>query len=485
MLNEFSIKDYEFKFADEKRSELGEKLANLQRTCIEKNIPVIIIVDGWESSGKGFVMNDLVRELDTKHTLVHTFDDFSRESDYSYTRQFWRAMPAKGSLAIFYRSMYFSMFNDLKIKKKAKNKRIEDLQNLEKMLSDDGTIILKFFLHIDRKTLKNNVEVLKEDKYRKFFVDRYDEEQIKKYNEFKNNIDKILENTNFEFSPWMVIPSVDIKDASKEVLGKSIELIDSKLGEIEKKRKSDKKYKFDGADGQNILEKIDLSLTVSDEDYDKQLDALQEEASNLAYELYVNKVPTVMVFEGIDAAGKGGTIQRLLKEIDPRLYKINPTSAPNQVESDHHYLWRFYNNLPKKGHMSIYDRSWYGRVMVERVEGFANEFEWSRAYEEINNMEEGLVSDGVLLLKYLLVISKDEQESRFKDRQENKPYKITDEDWRNREKWDDYIKSMDNMLEYTNTNYAPWVVLPSENKKYARLEVLKDFINRAQKALKK
>lgn len=123
--------------------------------------------------------------------------------------------------------------------------------------------------------------------------------------------------------------------------------------------------------------------------------------------------------------------------------------------------------------------------MVERVEGFANEFEWSRAYEEINNMEEGLVSDGVLLLKYLLVISKDEQESRFKDRQENKPYKITDEDWRNREKWDDYIKSMDNMLEYTNTNYAPWVVLPSENKKYARLEVLKDFINRAQKALKK
>lgn len=483
MLKEFSIKDNEFSFTKEKRSELGLRLASIQRRCIEKNIPVIIMIDGWESSGKGYVMNDLVRELDSKHTLVHMFDDFARENDYAYTRQFWRALPAKGSFGVFYRSMYFTLFNDLKSKKKLKNERIEDLRNLEKMLTDDNTVILKFFLHIDEDTIKENVEVLKEDKYRKFFVDRYDKKQVKKYDEFLEHMSDILNETNFEFSPWIVVPSVDKKEASKEILGMSIKLIEEKLDSLDKDEKVQLETKE--SPSKKIIENVDLSLAVSDEDYDAQIDQLQEEASNLAYELYVNKVPTVMVFEGIDAAGKGGTIQRLLREIDPRLYKINPTSAPNEVEGDHHYMWRFYNNLPKKGHMSIYDRSWYGRVMVERIEGFAKDNEWSRAYDEINKVEEGLVNDGVLLVKYLLVISKDEQEKRFKDRQENKPYKLTDEDWRNREKWDDYIIAIDDMLRYTNTDYAPWVVLPSENKKYARLEVLKDFIDRAKKALKK
>ena len=159
MLKEFSIKDNEFSFTKEKRSELGLRLASIQRRCIEKNIPVIIMIDGWESSGKGYVMNDLVRELDSKHTLVHMFDDFARENDYAYTRQFWRALPAKGSFGVFYRSMYFTLFNDLKSKKKLKNERIEDLRNLEKMLTDDNTVILKFFLHIDEDTIKENVTV--------------------------------------------------------------------------------------------------------------------------------------------------------------------------------------------------------------------------------------------------------------------------------------------------------------------------------------
>ncbi|HHX55006.1 MAG TPA: hypothetical protein GX705_01500, partial [Clostridiales bacterium] len=202
-------------------------------------------------------------------------------------------------------------------------------------------------------------------------------------------------------------------------------------------------------------------------------------------QFYIKGIPCVLAFEGMDAAGKGGAIERLTRYMDPRGYEVIPTSAPDETEISYNYLWRFYRDFPNKGRISIFDRSWYGRVMVERIEGFAEEAEWKRAYNEINQMEKHLNNFGTLVLKFFVCIDKDEQLERFKDREQeaNKLYKITDEDWRNRDKWDEYIIAMNEMLVRTNTEYAPWIIVEGNDKQHARLKVLEKFIEYGRKIL--
>ena len=461
------------------------RLQKLQRTCIKENIPVIIIVDGWESSGKGYIINELVKDLDTKNYRVSVFDENSLTNTYSYSKQSWSFLPAYGDFRILYRSIYARLFNKLNMDKDGRNKKLEYINNLEKLLTDDHFIIIKYFIDIDKKDLKENIKKLKDHEYMSFLVTKNDKDQLKNYDEYRKNMDEILENTNFSFAKWNIVPSISNKDKARLVIKQTADIIEENIGLILKARAEDREYKFKYSRKNNPINDVDLSLEISDEDYKSQIGDLQKRAQDLTYKLYTEKIPTILVFEGIDAAGKGGSIARLLRRVDPRLYGVNPTSAPNDLEKDHHYLWRFYNNFPDRGKMAIFDRSWYGRVMVERVENFANEKEWSRAYEEINMMEKELVDQNVLLIKYNLVISKDEQARRFEDRMKNKPYKITDEDWRNREKWDKYVESMNDMVELTSTSYAPWKLVASENKKYARIEILKDFINRAEEMLEK
>ena len=186
----------------------------------------------------------------------------------------------------------------------------------------------------------------------------------------------------------------------------------------------------------------------------------------------------VLCFEGWDAAGKGGAIKRLTSHMDPRGYKVCPTPAPNSVEKAHHYMWRFWNNVPKDGHVAIYDRTWYGRVMVERIEGFCTEDDWRRAYKEINDFEAHLIHSGAVVLKFWIDIDKDEQEKRFNERMINpaKQWKITDEDWRNREKWDQYEEAVNEMIAHTSTEAAPWIVVEGNSKYYARIKVLKTVV---------
>lgn len=483
MLKEFDFKKKNETYLKVKRKELGEKLFYLQRICEKENVPVIIMVDGWESSGRGRVINDIVRELNTKLYDVYVLDGKNFD-DYLFTRKFWEALPAKGEFSVFDRSMYHLMLNELTCKNKIEKRRIKEVENLEKILHNDHTILLKFFLHIDKKRQKKNIKKLKKDKYRDFLVSDYDIEQNENYDAYLDHFDDIIEKTNFSFAPWNIINADNKKDASKQVLGICLEYIRTRLAEIKELRLRESKFVAGDIEKNYFIEDLDLNKSISEKDYDVQIDELQKLARDMAYELYTENIPTVIAFEGIDAAGKGGAIQRLVRHMDPRGYRINPISSPTDAEKDHHYLWRFENNFPPKGKMAIFDRSWYGRVLVERVEGFANEYEWSRAYEEINRMEEELVENGYLLIKFLLVISKDEQKSRFDARQEEKPYKITDEDWRNREKWKSYLTSMNDMIKMTSTEQAPWYVISSEDKKFARIEVLKTFIDEAGKILK-
>lgn len=194
----------------------------------------------------------------------------------------------------------------------------------------------------------------------------------------------------------------------------------------------------------------------------------------------------VLGFEGCDAGGKGGAIKRLTEAMDPRGYVVNPTAAPSAVEKNHHYLWRFWKDMPKAGHVAIFDRTWYGRVMVERIEGFCTKEEWQRAYKEINDMEAHLAHSGAIVLKFWMHIDKDEQERRFKERMENpeKQWKITDEDWRNREKWDQYEEAVNEMVIRTSTSYAPWIIVEGNDKYYARVKVLESVVTAIERRLK-
>ena len=236
----------------------------------------------------------------------------------------------------------------------------------------------------------------------------------------------------------------------------------------------------------SVLSKVDLTLSYTEEEYKKRLKALQERLELLHSELYRKRIPMVLGFEGWDAGGKGGAIKRLTDAMDPRGYLVSPTAAPTETEKNHHYLWRFWKNMPKDGHVTIFDRTWYGRVMVERIEGFCTREEWQRAYREINDMESHLAHSGAIVLKFWMQIDKDEQERRFKERMENpqKQWKITDEDWRNREKWDLYEEAVNEMIIRTSTSYAPWIIVEGNNKYYARVKVLETVVNAMEERLK-
>ncbi len=485
MIKNKPTKDFISPYEGRKREDMGEELACLQRECQAKDIPVIIMVDGWESSGKGYVINDLVRELDAKAADVSVFNRYDEIDDYFYTYQFWRNLPAKGNIAIFDRSMYYDAFNRLNGDSVGREQKIREIKNLEKLLYDDHTIIIKFFLHQSQKEQKEAIERLEKDPYRKFMANEADYEQNENYDLYLDHMNEIMKETDFPFAPWIVVPSGNRKMASKHVLGTSIQIIKDSLILIEEKEKEEAGFVHQVGELKADLESLDLSPELDKDEYKEVISDLQKRAGDLAYSLYYWNVPVVIVFEGTDAAGKGGAIRRLLKHIDARTYDINPTSGPSEIEKDHHYLWRFYNNFPRDGNIAIFDRSWYGRLMVERVEGFANDYEWSRAYEEIRQMENELLENDMILLKYLLITSKEEQAERFKDREEDKPYKINDEDWRNREKWDEYMVAMNEMLDETSTKEAPWHVISGEDKRYARVEVLKIFIDAVEKHLKK
>jgi AMP-polyphosphate phosphotransferase len=227
-----------------------------------------------------------------------------------------------------------------------------------------------------------------------------------------------------------------------------------------------------------MLENIDLTLSIDKEIYSRELINNQVMLSKLAFQVYKQKRPVIMVFEGWDAAGKGGVIKRLTEKMDPRGYVVYPIAAPLGDDKTHHYLWRFWRRLPEAGQIAIFDRSWYGRVMVERIEGFCQETEWMRAFREINQFERQLTDFGTILFKFWIHISKEEQLKRFQDRAADKlrSWKLTDEDWRNREKWESYGTAVDDMLLKTSTLHAPWTVVEGNSKYYSRVKVLKTVV---------
>lgn len=482
MLKNFDFDKADQPYSDKKTRDLKLDLAKAQLRANLSDTPVIILIDGWESSGKGYIINEITQRLDTKSFSVKVFANGTNDGSYLLTKNLWKQLPAHGDFAIFDRSYYTELFWDLDCDKAYLDRRLGYLFDSEDALIDDGTIILKFFIHTTKNGQRKRIEDLAYDRYRKFLIEDGDIYQNLYYDRFLDHMDPILQKSSRDKSPWYILNGLDLKESLKYVLGQSAQVIQEKIDQREKDQARARRSKRTHVE-KPILENYPVEERISDDQYEKCLEPLQNEARDLAYRLYKTKIPTIIVMEGVDAAGKGGAIRRLTRYIDPRSYSVNPTSAPSDAEKDHHYLWRFYNNFPKAGHMAIFDRSWYGRVMVERVEKLTPVEAWSRAYQEISNMERELVESGVLLIKYFLNISKDEQLDRFKDRKEDKPHKLTDEDWRNRKKWDENIRAIDEMLDRTSTRLAPWDIIPANQKKFARIRVLEIFIDRAREIL--
>ena len=487
--------------ADEKAklADLQKKLAVYQQSIKKNKIPIIIILEGWGASGKGNVISGIIKELDPRGFKVYTTGESNEEEKkFPLLRRFWTKIPLYGNISIFDRSWYrdvsISAVED-GLSENEVNHRLRDISVMEKILTDDGYLIIKIFLNITRKEPKKRFSELEKNKSTEWRVTSNDWRHNRMFDAYKSAFQSMIKNTNTQNAPWLVIDANNSRSTVYKAISELCKILKNKLDEIqcdEEIHVENKTSEFSVRTGADIkknpifsLVEVDLSPTMENKLYKEKLKKLQRRLFELHNEIYLHRRPLIIVFEGWDAAGKGGAIKRLVGGLDPRGYEVIPISAPNEEERNKHYLWRFWSSLPKNGHIAIFDRSWYGRVMVERIEGFCSEQQWKRAYEEINYFERELHERGTIQIKFWLHISPEEQLKRFNERLANpeKNWKITEEDWRNREKWTQYETAVNDMLRYTNTDYSPWIIIPGNDKRYARLNVLENVISQLENEL--
>ena len=498
----------------EKMPQLEARLGRLQRECKALGIPIMIVFEGFGASGKGLQIGRLIQSMDPRGFEVHPIkNETEEERMHPFMWRFWTKTPAKGRIAIYDGSWYRRVILD-RFEKRTKNKELADvfhsINSFEEQLAEDGTLIIKLLLDIDKKEQKKRFDKLEKNKETAWRVTQGDKERNVHYDEYAAMMEDMLFKTDTDYAPWTIIESMDKRFATLKIYTTVIKAMADQIEKLQKEKEEKEAKKLadseSAAGGEtdavaeiakeedeeikdlqvSILSKADLSLHYTREEYKEKLDKLQKKMEKLHGELYRRRIPVVLGFEGWDAGGKGGAIKRLTERMDARGYVVNPTASPNDIEKAHHYLWRFWRAMPKDGHVAIFDRTWYGRVMVERIEGFCTTEEWKRAYKEINDMEKDLYDAGAIVIKFWMHIDKDEQERRFRERQENpeKQWKITDEDWRNREKWDQYEDAVNEMLMRTSTDYAPWVVVEGNDKYYARVKVLRTVVEAIEARLK-
>ncbi|MDR1068731.1 MAG: polyphosphate:AMP phosphotransferase [Clostridiales Family XIII bacterium] len=473
---------------------LRERLGALQRASRAAGLPVVIIFEGWEASGKGTLINELILPLDPRGFRVHYVHSSMDDNQNAYwppLRRFWNMIPPRGRVGIFSHSWYRLALDEAA---GAPGGIYGDISSFERQLADDGCAIIKFFLHISKKEQRKRLNKMDADGSSKWRVSARERRENEKYDSRAKAIDEMIQHTDRDYAPWTLIEAHDKRYAVVKILSTVAKTIENRLLSPHSDRGQAQTPKEDESGelalersilAPSVLKNLDLNKSIPREEYEEKLPKLQERFRESQYELYKARRPMVIAFEGIDASGKGGCIKRLTQKLDPRGYQVSPTSAPNDLERAHHYLWRFWEAFPKAGHIGIYDRSWYGRVLVERVEGFAGEDEWRGAYEEINEMEDQWVRYGAIIVKFWLHIDHDVQLARFEERRDNpeKNWKITEEDWRNREKWPLYEEAAEEMMLRTSTTYAPWTIVEANDKRHARIKVLKRAVSAVRDAL--
>lgn len=462
-----------------------------------KSFSALILISGLDGAGKGETVHTLNEWMDPRHIDNVAFDD--EPSDEEAARppmwRYWRALPPKGKIGILFGSWYTEpLVEQAKWGKRAQGKlpdnaiaqRIEEILRFERMLCDEGTLILKFWFHLSKSQQKKRLKQLESHRETRWRVTQADWKRYKLYDETVRAASEVLRETSTGDAPWIAIEGWD---SNYRELTAGRVLLDAMRRRLNATVKVERRVSaapvVPAVDNLQLLGRLDLSQKLDDEDYDRQLERLQGKLNRLTRDRNFARHSLALAFEGWDAAGKGGAIRRVTAALDPRRYRIDPVSAPNEVERAYPYLWRFWAQVPRRGGITIFDRSWYGRVLVERVEGLCSEADWMRAYGEINDFEEQLCASGAIILKFWLQISRTEQLRRFKAREETpyKRFKITPDDWRNRKKWRAYERAVCDMVDRTSSEFAPWTLVEAEDKNFARIKVIETIVDRLEAAL--
>ena len=469
---------------------LRQRLLALQYELLRKgDFPVVILVNGVDGAGKGETVNLFNEWMDPRHIRTRAFGaPTEAERERPEMWRFWRELPPKGHIGILFGSWYTDpiLQRVMGQEKRADFElRLEAIRHFERMLVSEGALLLKLWFHLSKKAQKKRLKELSSRKETAWRVGPGDWERFKRYDAFIDVCEDALRETSTGEAPWEVIEGSDHEYRS---LTAGELLRDALAARLKGKRPALSPPAPPPAppiDGRTLLSSFDYKRKLGRKDYARRLAKLQGEVNRLTRSRKMRRRSVVMVFEGMDAAGKGSTIRRITQAMDARFYRVVPVAAPTDEERAQPYLWRFWRHLPAHGEAVIFDRSWYGRVLVERVEGFCTELDWMRAYHEINDFEEQMVRSGAIVVKSWLAISSAEQLRRFKARQATpyKRFKITDEDWRNRKKWPAYERAVNDMVERTSTDPAPWNVIASDDKLFSRIEAIERLRDAMKAAL--
>ena len=474
---------------------LREALLDAQNRLREQaRFPVLILINGIEGAGKGETIKLLNEWMDPRLIRVDSFDVPSDEElSHPPAWRYWRRMPAKGQTGIFFGNWYSKMLEDRvhgRIRKVNLELAISRAQRLERMLCDEGVLIFKFWFHLSKDRMLQRLASLKDDPLHSWRISPLDWQQSKTYDRFVRYGELILRRSSRNFAPWYVIEGADERYRSLIAGRLLLDGLNAALAAQSGPAVAPHTAPVEADMSLNrisLLGSLDLSQKLDKEAYKQQLADEQARLSQLLRDRRLRKRGVLALFEGHDAAGKGSAIRRITGALDPRLYRTVQVAAPSEDERAKPWLWRFWRDVPARGQFTIFDRSWYGRVLVERVEGFCTPEEWLRAYNEINDFEEQLVDAGVVVVKFWLSIDKETQLERFRERENtpHKRFKITEEDWRNREKWDDYSNAVTDMVDRTSTEIAPWTLVEANDKRFARIKVLRTLNDALEAAIAK
>jgi polyphosphate:AMP phosphotransferase len=451
--------------------------------------PLVILVNGVGGAGKGETVNLFNEWMDPRHIRTEAFGPWTGdERQRPEMFRFWQVLPAKGRIGILFGSWYTDpiLAHVMGQEKKARfGRRLEEIRHFERMLVAEGTVLVKFWFHLSKPAARDRFKVLERDPKNAWRVTKDDWERFKHYDEFITVCEQALRKTSTGEAPWLVVEGADPAYRS---LAAGQHLLQALQGAVAGTRPAEAAAAAIPAaaiDGKTLLASFDYTRALPRKKYENELESLQARLANLSRDPRLARHSLVIVFEGMDAAGKGSTIRRVTQALDARHYRVVPVAAPSDEERAQPYLWRFWRHVPRLGHAAIFDRSWYGRVLVERVEKFCSEADWMRAYDEINSFEEQLARAGAIVVKFWMAITPDEQLRRFEERKAtpHKHFKITDEDWRNRKKWPLYERAVGDMVDRTSTDVAPWHIVGSDDKLFSRIEVLRHLCERIEAAI--